>query len=106
MAIAAMAKLVDPRASAEQDLVARLARQERAALQELIDLYQPQVARQAQRLMSWSGDADDVVQDVFLIAMTKAGSFRSGSSLSTWLTIITLNRCRTIQRRRAVWQRE
>jgi RNA polymerase sigma-70 factor (ECF subfamily) len=59
----------------------------------------------AQRLLGWNGDIDDVVQDVFLTAWNKAGSFRRESSLWTWLTVITLNQCRSRIRRRTLLRR-
>jgi len=48
---------------------------------------------------------DDIVQDVFLAAMQRSRSFRGHSSLGTWLTVITLNRCRTHRRKlRSLWR--
>ena len=67
----------------------------------MIALYQSRVARLASRLLGWRADVEDVVQDVFLAAMTKAHRFRQDASVWTWLTAITLNRCRS-QHRRAV----
>ena len=82
------------------DLARRIARAEPGAFEELVALYQPRVTRLAYRLLGWGGDVEDVVQDVFLAVLRKAGSFRGDASLWTWLTIITLNRCRTDRRRR------
>ena len=42
---------------------------------------------------------EDVVQEVFLAALTHCRRFRSQSSLATWPTAITLNKCRSHQRR-------
>jgi len=69
------------------------------AFEQVVALYQTRVARLASRLLGWRGDVEDVLQDVFLAALSKARSFRGESSLWTWLTIITLNRCRSQQRR-------
>ena len=82
------------------DLGARLRDGEPGAFESLVSLYQGRIARLAYRLLGWSGDVDDVVQEVFLAALRNAGSFRGEASLWTWLTRITLNRCRTHQRRR------
>ena len=87
------------------DLAARLRDGEPGAFELLVSLYQGRIARLAYRLLGWSGDVDDVVQDVFLAALRNAGSFRAEASLWTWLTRITLNRCRTHQRRRLIRQR-
>ncbi len=39
-----------------------------------------------------------MVQEVFLAALKNATRFRRGSSLTTWLTTITLNKCRSQRR--------
>jgi RNA polymerase sigma-70 factor (ECF subfamily) len=88
------------------DLPTRFAAGEAGAFEQVVALYQPRVARLAHRLLGWQrGDVDDVVQDVFLAALTGARSFRGGSSLWTWLTAITLNRCRRHARRAALARR-
>jgi RNA polymerase sigma-70 factor (ECF subfamily) len=38
-------------------------------------------------------DAEDLLQDVFLHAHRKLGSFRGDSSLGTWLYRLTVNQC-------------
>ena len=81
------------------DLARRIGRAEPGAFEQLVALYQPRVLRLAHRLLGWGDGAEDVVQDVFLAALRKAGTFRGDASLWTWLTIITLNRCRTQRRR-------
>ncbi len=45
-------------------------------------------------------DADDIVQETWVRAVQKFGSFRWRSSLRTWLTGIALNRCRELFRRK------
>ena len=89
----------------EASFAGRLASGQTEAFDQLVALYQPRVARLAQRLLGWNGDIDDVVQDVFLTAWNKVGSFRRESSLWTWLTVITLNQCRSRIRRRNLLQR-
>jgi RNA polymerase sigma-70 factor (ECF subfamily) len=46
-----------------------------------------------------------VVQDVFLAAFTHRARFRQDASLSTWLAAMTVNRCRSHQRRWRLWWR-
>ena len=88
------------------DLARRFAAGEAGAFEEVVALYQSRVERLARRLLGWrGGDVEDVVQDVFLAALTGARSFRGGSSLWTWLTAITLNRCRRHARRAALARR-
>jgi len=77
----------------------------------IVALHQPQVARLAHRLLGWRDRAavEDIVQEVFLVALTRLKGFRGDSTLSTWLTGITINRCRAHRRRsllRLKWLRE
>ena len=94
-----------PEGADGEDLAGRIARAEPGAFEQLVALYQHRVERLAHRLLGWGDGAEDVVQDVFLAALRKAGTFRGDASLWTWLTIITLNRCRTYRRRKMLWLR-
>ena len=89
----------------ESALAVRFGREEPGAFEEVVTVYQQRVARLASRLLGWDADVDDVVQDVFLAALTGARGFGGKASLWTWLTTITLNRCRRHLRRRALWKR-
>jgi len=89
----------------DQTLAGRFAAGEAGAFEEVVVVYQARVARLAQRLLGWNGDAEDVAQDVFLDALTAARRFRGESSLWTWLSTITVNRCRRRARRSAVTRR-
>jgi RNA polymerase sigma-70 factor (ECF subfamily) len=90
----------DERLAQRPDLAERFVRGEKAAFDELVRIYAAPVAALAFRLLGWRGDYEDVVQDVFVAALERAGKFRSGSSLWTWLAAITVNRCRAKWRRR------
>jgi RNA polymerase sigma-70 factor (ECF subfamily) len=79
-------------------LAARFARGEDGAFEAVVDRFHARVHRLAYRLLGWSADAEDVVQEVFLAALRGAKKFRGQSSLGTWLTTITLNQCRTHRR--------
>lgn len=84
-------------------LAERFVRGEAGAFDELVALHQPRVTRLVHRLLGWRGarsDVDDVVQEVFLAALKAGPRFRGQASLATWLTTITLNQCRSHQRRR------
>lgn len=83
-------------------LAERVARGEAEALESLVALYQPRVTRLAHRLLGWSGDVDDIVQEVFLAVLRHRRGYRQDASLWTWLTTITLNQCRTHVRRRSL----
>jgi len=84
----------------EEQLLLRFAQDERAGFDEIVALYRGRVACLAYRLTGWDGEAEDVVQDVFLAALKNLKSFRGQSSLWTWLTRITVNKCHNLRRRR------
>ena len=81
----------------------RAEREQALDLESLIAAHQDRVTRLAYRLLGWrGGEVEDVVQDVFLAALRHLPRFRGDSSVSTWLTAITINRCRTELRRRRI----
>jgi RNA polymerase sigma-70 factor (ECF subfamily) len=83
-------------------LARRLVAGEAAAFDEVVALYAPRVSRLVYRLLGWSGGAgevEDVVQDVFVSVLRHARSFGGRSSLSTWITSIAVNQCRSLRRR-------
>jgi RNA polymerase sigma-70 factor, ECF subfamily len=47
-----------------------------------------------------ANDADDLLQDIFLLAYRKIGSFRGDSSLGTWLYRLAMNHCLDVLRSR------
>ena len=72
---------------------------DRDAFERLVALYEPRVARLAQRLLGWVGDVEDVVQDVFLAVYEQGHKFRGDNEIWPWLTAITVNKCRSRMRR-------
>ena len=93
----------DP-ARAEAELVRRAAAGDRAAFATIVQTHQDRIARLAVRLLGSTGKVEDVVQDVFVAALRKLGSFRGDASFATWLTAIALNQCRSYQRSRRLWK--
>jgi RNA polymerase sigma-70 factor (ECF subfamily) len=83
-------------------LVGRFLRGDGAAFDQLVRAHQDRVARLAYRLLGWSGEVDDVVQEVFLAVFRNVSRFRGDCRVSTWLTTITVNKCRSARRRRFV----
>jgi RNA polymerase sigma-70 factor (ECF subfamily) len=77
----------------EKDLVKRLQAGDLQALNLLMDRYKDEFYRLAYRLMGNKEDAEEVLQDTFLRAFQKIGSFEGKSKLSTWLYRICVNRC-------------
>ena len=92
--------LPEPEPSADAHIVQRFSAGEASAFDELVARHQQRVARLAQRLLGWPQDVEDVVQDVFLAALGNLKKFRGDCSLATWLTTITLNKCRSRRRKR------
>ena len=62
------------------------------------------VARLVGRLLGWRRDVDDLVQDVFVSALSAWPRFRGDCTARTWLTRIAVNKCRSHMRRR--WLRD
>jgi RNA polymerase sigma-70 factor (ECF subfamily) len=94
-----------PAEDEERELAARVARGESKAFEQLIDRYGQRVVRLAARLLNWSAGAEDVAQDVFLAVLEKRTVFRGEARLWTYLTTITVNRCRSLRRRRWIYER-
>lgn len=79
---------------------ALLSRSRQAAFERIVSEHQASVVGLAYRLLGWTGDVDDVVQDVFLAVFNQLDRFESRARFSTWLTTITVNACRTQRRKR------
>jgi RNA polymerase sigma-70 factor (ECF subfamily) len=75
----------------DDELVCRLRACEEAAYEELLTRFHQPVYNLAFRLLNDSGDAADVVQEVFLKIFRNVGHFRHQSSLKTWVYRITVN---------------
>lgn len=94
-----------PAQAEERQLAARLAAGDERAFELVVERYGPRVAALAGRLLGWSDAGDDVAQDVFLTVLRKRKQFRGDAKLWTWLAAITVNRCRSLRRRRWVFER-
>ncbi|MFA6033727.1 MAG: sigma-70 family RNA polymerase sigma factor [Myxococcota bacterium] len=77
----------------EHRLFERLRRGDPAAYREFVDAHQSRVYRTVVSMIGNREDARDVTQEVFLKAFEAVGSFRGGSSASTWLYRIAVNMC-------------
>ncbi len=83
-----------------ESLIERFARGDGSAFDQIVAEHQPRVAALAYRLLGWSGDVEDVVQEVFLSVLKGLPKFRGQARFSSWVTRITINKCRTYRRRR------
>jgi len=77
--------------SQEAGLVERLRGGDSAALEVLMSEYAPRVYRLAFGITRNQGDAEEVVQDVFLTVATKCGTFEGRSALGSWIYRIATN---------------
>ena len=78
----------------EDQLVARCRTGDREAFAQVYARYERQVFRYAYHLLGHREDADDIKQETFLKAYQAIHTFRSESSLQTWLLKICGNLCR------------
>ncbi len=90
--------------SIELELIARIARSERAAFEELYTRYSNILYATAFKFLKQDADAQDVVQDVFIQIWDKAKLYdpTKGKPL-TW--VLTMTRNRSIDRIRAIQRR-
>jgi RNA polymerase sigma-70 factor, ECF subfamily len=93
--------------ASDRQLAQRIARGERAAFEEFLDLYGPRVHRLARRYAPGEADAEDLTQEIFLDLYRSSASFRGESSLATWVYRVALNHClRHQEKQRARQTRE
>ena len=83
----------------------RLAGPASESFEAIVAEHREPIRRLVYRLLAWSPDAEDVTQEVFLVALTKRASFQGRSSMATWLTRIAVNKCREHGRKVSVRMR-
>ena len=87
----------------DDELLARIAGGNQSALSELIARHSRGLRMFAARYLGNAGDAEDVVQEVFVTVWKQAARFDPAKGrASTWLYRITANRCIDQRRRRAL----
>ena len=70
------------------------------AYEQLVRMYGGRMLATAKRILSDHGQAEDAVQDAFLLAFRRIGDFEGRSSLGTWLHAIVVNAALGIRRKR------
>ena len=78
-------------ADTEVTLIERLRAQDPAVLEVLMERYSPRIYRVAFGITRSHGDAEEVVQDVFLTLFRKIDSFEGRAALGTWLYRVAAN---------------
>jgi RNA polymerase sigma-70 factor (ECF subfamily) len=94
--VAAAAGADDP----DREVLARVAAGEVEAVSTIVERHQDRLRSVCPRLLGDREAARDAVQEVFLKAYRKAGSFRPRGKVSTWLYRIAVNHCLNRLRRR------
>lgn len=83
-----------PAVSDDAGLVRRACSGERWAEDAIYRRHAPYVTRLCSSLLGSRSDADDVVQDTFLVAFGKLTGLRDGNALRAWLVQIAVHRAR------------
>lgn len=79
--------------TADLELARRCQKGDAAAFEELYRQHAGRLYNLAFRMAGSAQEADDLLQEVFLHAHRKLGSFRGDSSLGTWLYRLGMNQC-------------
>src|SRR5262249_33867747 len=87
-------------APSDADLLARLRRADRRAMDELFRRYRTAAYRVAYRLLGHEADALDAVQNAFIKVFTHLDGFEGRSSFKTWLLRVVSNAALDLGRRR------
>jgi RNA polymerase sigma-70 factor (ECF subfamily) len=86
--------------SADLELAGRIRAGEGGAFEELYRQHATRLYNLAYRMAGGPAEADDLLQDIFLLVYRKLGSFRGESSLGTWLYRLAMNHCLDVLRSR------
>ena len=90
----------------DEELAGRIGRGDTGAFEALMRRHNRRLYRVARAILNDDGDAEDALQEAYLAAYQRIGTFQAKSTLSTWLTRIVVNaalqRLRTSKRQRVV----
>jgi RNA polymerase sigma-70 factor, ECF subfamily len=75
----------------DAELVQRALKREGGAFRTIMQKYNQRLYRIARGILRNDAEAEDVVQEAYVSALTHLDSFRGDSSLPTWLARITMN---------------
>ena len=86
--------------SADLQLAGRIRSGDSTAFEEVYQQHAARLYNLAYRMAGTAHDAEDLLQEVFLLEYRKLGSFRGESSLGTWLYRLAMNHCLDVLRNR------
>ncbi|MBQ0831571.1 RNA polymerase sigma factor [Marinobacter sp.] len=78
----------------EAELVEHAKKGNEAAIREVIRRLNPRLFRVARGIVDSDAEAEEIVQDTYLIVFSRIAEFRGESKLATWVTKIALNAAR------------
>jgi len=87
--------------TSDEELVRRALAGDHPAFEGLVERHQELVYRLARRLTASVADAEDVLQETFVLAYRRLGGFRGDAKFSTWLYRIAANSAKMLRRERA-----
>ena len=79
--------------TADREIVDRLRSGDLSAFEEVYRQHGSRLYNLAWRMLGDAGDAEDAVQETFLLAFRKLGGFKGESALGTWLYRLAMNLC-------------
>ncbi len=88
-------------ADKDEDLIARVAKKDSAALRALFVAHQVKLYRFLFRIVRNEAIAEDLVHETFIKVWTKAGSFSGQSKVSTWIFTIARNEALSLMRKKS-----
>ena len=77
--------------TADVEIARRIADGDRDAFEALMRRYNRRLYRTARSILKDDAEAEDAVQEAYLLAYQAMGKFRGGSQMSTWLVRIVAN---------------
>lgn len=92
-----------PAEMSDEALVHAIAKGDRLAFRRLMERHGPTLLRAAQRILGSPGEADDIVQEVFLKVWVRPHMWRPDGSaqFGTWIYRVMLNQCIDRKRKRS-----
>jgi len=77
--------------NSESQLITQAQKGDKMAVSQLVNKYSPRIYAIAFRLMQNQEDAEDVLQETFIILLNKLDTFQGKSTLYTWLYRVATN---------------
>jgi RNA polymerase sigma-70 factor, ECF subfamily len=82
-----------PDRTVEYSIIQRVLNGDTAAFEQLVVQYQPRVFATARKYARREGEVEDIVQEIFIKAFKKLGSFRREAPFEHWIMTISVRTC-------------